>query len=90
MIIQPKLENGSTTTALEEYTASSGQIGQLKLFALYEKSLGPKIKTLAWSEPKLEKRQFYHRFGGTSPIAGKQDFSNYLHCLLGAKFKTLA
>ena len=49
---------------LAGYTANSGQIGFLRLFAPHEKSLCPKTKTLAWSKPKIEKWHFYRRFGG--------------------------
>ena len=41
------LEKGSFTAVLAGYIANGMQIGFLKLFALHEKSLGPKIKTLA-------------------------------------------
>ena len=52
-----KLENGDKTAIIAVYTSNSVQIYFLRLFAPYEKSLGPKIKTLALSETK-----FYRRF----------------------------
>ena len=70
-----------------------GQIGQLRLFALHEKSLGPKIKTWGWSEPKLEKQRFYHHFGRVHP-SGRQLGFLKLFALheksLDPKIKTLA
>ena len=45
--------NNGFTAVLAGYAAKGSQVGLLRLLALHEKSLCPKTKTLAWSEPKL-------------------------------------
>ena len=55
--------NNGFTAVLAGYIAKGSQVGLLRLFALHKKLLCPKIKALAWSEPKIEKRRFYRHFG---------------------------